>query len=172
MNDEVLWQWRTGSVLTYRFLDFQESQSFYEFLFEEKLGEDAGVEKEVLEYQDELKVGDWIRFKRDVVAGPCVAGNWRWSKGELGRVYDVSPDGKMLVVSGEDGKTYLKIPKTGGSKLWISYSWIPSSEVEKLSENGSDEDLWRVLSTRSEVQSSSSSDAACKVRAFVKMVFA
>ena len=134
-NDEVLWQWRTGSVLVYRFESLKEARDFYKLLF----GEDVAI---FIKQDDGIIVGDKVKFKRDVVVTNPIASwssifgylssdVWNFYKDYVVRVADVSRDGKSFVATGVDGYDLIKIPRSGGAKMLKSYGWIPVEYIEK-----------------------------------------
>jgi len=55
-------------------------------------------------------------------------GYFGYKKGDQVRVY--STDNTSFIASGEDGKTLLRIPGTGGAKEWIGFGWIPLEKVK------------------------------------------
>lgn len=135
-NDEVLWQWRTGSVLAFRFESLRESRAFWNYIFP-NIEESSISTKEVTG----LIVGDRVRFKMDVaVSQPSVFEfldfsssqhpSWRFEKDHEVRVADVSEDGKFFIATPVDGHDAIRIPGTGGAKLIKSFGWISSEAVE------------------------------------------
>lgn len=116
MNDEVLWQWRTGSVLTYRFESMKDSLAYYRTLFP-----DCNIS--IASRTGEYEVGDVVKLLADVTS-PF---GYTYHAGEELRVYDVQ-NGK-IVPTGVDGKTYLRVPGTGGSKIHIGYCLIDKNDV-------------------------------------------
>ena len=135
-NDEVLWQWRTGSVLVYRFESLAEAENFYKLLF----GAEANISRKAV---DSLLVGSKVKFKEPVgivnplgklsaALGYFAPSNWVVPKDYVARVYDVSPDGKQFMVTGVDGFDLIRIPRSGGAKMFLSIGWIPTAAVETV----------------------------------------
>jgi len=121
MNDEVLWQCRTGSVLTYRFESLADSQRFFISLFPDSHVQTAARSRQ-------YEVGDIVKVTCDVkIVEPC---GYIYKAGSEFRVYDFI-DG-CVVPSGIDGVTYIRIPNSGGSKAHIGYGLIPTKHIEAV----------------------------------------
>lgn len=137
-NDEVLWQWRTGSVLVYRLESLAEAERLYKLLF--------GAEAEISRKESKgLLVGSKVRFKEPFgiinplgkltdSLGYFIASDWVVPKDYVARVYDVSPDGKHFMVTGVDGFDLVRVPGSGGAKMFLSAGWIPIDAVEVVEE--------------------------------------
>jgi len=137
-NDEVLWQWRTGSVLVYRFESLIEAENFYKLLF----GDVVEISRKEVKG---LLVGSKVKFKETFgIVNPLgrltdsfgyfTTSSWTIPKGYVARVYDVSQDGKYFMVTGVDGYDLIRVPNSGGAKMFLSVGWIPVDEVEVIEE--------------------------------------
>lgn len=133
-NDEVLWQWRTGSVLVYRLESLAEAENLYKLLF----GADVDISRKEVKG---LLVGSKVRFKESFgIVNPIgkmtdslgyfTTTNWVVPKDYVARVYDVSPDGKYFMVTGVDGYDLIRVPNSGGAKMFLSVGWIRTDVVE------------------------------------------
>ena len=135
MNDEVVWQWKTGSVLCYRFIcDSKAAELFYRWCLDGKT-DDGQVHVTREETPFKFKIGDEVEMLEDVDILPNAVGMFAnfsgyfgYKKGEKVRVYSV--DDKSFIASGEDGKTLIRIPRTGGAKEWIGSGPIPVEKAE------------------------------------------
>ena len=127
MNDEVMWQWKTGSDLVYRFDDMLEALCFYEWVLDGLAGDVKAhlVQKEPI---TKFCVGDRVELLEDVVF------TWKdldneskmlalrlnlpkeivLKKGTVVRVFDVCSKG--FSISPIDGVTAFRVPRTGGAK--------------------------------------------------------
>ena len=65
MNDEVTWQWRTGSDLTYRFETIAEAEKFFTWILKQRIDEIKiySMDNDNFRY----KIGDRVRLLDDVV---------------------------------------------------------------------------------------------------------
>ena len=133
-NDEVLWQWRTGSVLVYRLESLAEAENLYKLLF--------GADVEIFRHKENgLLVGSKVKFKETFgILNPLgkltdsfgyfTTTDWVVPKDYVARVYDVSSDGKYFMVTGVDGFDLIRVPNSGGAKMFLSVGWIPIDVVE------------------------------------------
>ena len=125
MNDEVVWRWKTGSVLCYRFENRTESLKFFEHclatinIFKPKIRK--------IETLFQYEIGDNFQLLDDITV-PFY--NYTYHKGEIFRVYDC--DNSYVIPTGEDNKTLIRIPNTGGAKNWIGYCKIPLNLTRKI----------------------------------------
>lgn len=134
MNDEVMWQARTGSPLTYRFGSLAEAEKYFRWVLSDVV---SNVVVHKADTTFKFKVGDKVLLLEDFKVRPTAWNGWNtwtYKAGEPLRVYDFSIEHDAIVPSGKDGKTLLRIPKTGGAKQFIGYGWIPSSKLELIEE--------------------------------------
>ena len=134
MNDEVMWQARTGSPLTYRFSSISEAEKFFKWVLAKKVPK-VEVNRATTDFK--LKIGDKVILKEDFIIKPSALNSWaHWTyyAGDRLRVYNFSKELDAIVPSGEDGSTLIRIPNSGGAKQFIGYGWIPSSKLELIEE--------------------------------------
>lgn len=126
MNDEVMWQWKTGSPLYYRFESPTEALAFYEYIF-------AGISLPIRKTKvaRSYQVGDYIQLKKDFHAESELSPGFTFEAGMICRVYNSGKD--WIMVSPIDGVTAIRIPGTGGSKMLLGFSKIPLKVITKSS---------------------------------------
>jgi hypothetical protein len=119
MNDEIMWQFRTGSVLYYRFDDIKTAKEYYIHLLQS-----VGIDPEIRWHEKTTKfgVGDIVRLNKDI--------NKFYKSGDIVRVYACNDD--AFVITPTDGITLIRIPNTGGAKDWLGYEWIPINYAELI----------------------------------------
>ena len=116
MNDEVMWQARTGSPLTYRFGSLTEAEKYFRWVLSDVVS-NVVVNKANTTFK--FKIGDKVLLLEDFKVRPTAWNGWStwtYKAGEPLRVYDFSIEHDAIVPSGKDGKTLLRIPRTGGAK--------------------------------------------------------
>lgn len=134
MNDEVMWQARTGSPLTYRFGSIAEAEKYFRWVLSDVVS-NAVVHK--ADTTARFKIGDKVLLLEDFTVKPSLQNgmnSWTYKAGEPLRVYDFSIEHDAIVPSGKDGSTLIRIPNSGGAKQFIGYGWIPSSKLELIEE--------------------------------------
>ena len=150
MNDEVMWQWKTGSDLVYRFDDMLEALCFYEWVLDGLAGDVKAhlVQKELI---TKFCVGDRVELLEDIefslscdlddesrmlhLSYACGLNGKlpevvKLSKGEVVRVFDVDMDG--FSISPIDGVTAFRVPGTGGAKIVVGTDAAISFNKAKL----------------------------------------
>ena len=154
MNDEVMWQWKTGSDLVYRFDDMLEALCFYEWVLDGLAGDVKAhlVQKEPI---TKFCVGDRVELLEDIefslscdlddesrmlhLSYACGLDSplygklpevVKLSKGEVVRVFDVDTDG--FAISPIDGVTAFRVPGTGGAKIVVGTNAAISFNKAKL----------------------------------------
>lgn len=126
MNDEVMWQWKTGSPLYYRFESSSEALAFYEYIFN---GISLPIRKSKI--TKPYQVGDYIQFTKDFFAESELSPGFTYKTGMICRVYHSGKD--WIMVSPIDGSTAIRMPGTGGSKMLLGFSKIPLEVITKSS---------------------------------------
>lgn len=126
MNDEVMWQWKTGSPLYYRFESSSEALAFYEYIF-------AGISLQIRKSKitKPYQVGDYIQFTKDFFAESELSPGFTYKTDMICRVYHSGKD--WIMVSPIDGLTAIRMPGTGGSKMLLGFSKIPLDVITKSS---------------------------------------
>lgn len=155
MNDEVMWQWKTGSDLVYRFDDLIEALDFYEWVLDGVIGDviEHLVEKELV---TKFCVGDRVELLEDIEYNlsydldpesrmlaltqqglpRCaeILKHVKLSKGEVVRVFNVDMNG--FSISPIDGVTAFRVPGTGGAKIVVgtqkAISWAKAKLVKSV----------------------------------------
>ena len=154
MNDEVMWQWKTGSDLVYRFDDMLEALCFYEWVLDGLAGDVKAhlVQKEPI---TKFCVGDRVELLEDIefslscdlddeskmlhLSYACGLDSplygklpevVKLSKGEVVRVFDIDMDG--FSISPIDGVTAFRVPGTGGAKIVVGTNAAISFNKAKL----------------------------------------
>lgn len=142
MNDEVTWQWRTGSDLTYRFETIAEAEEFFIWILKHRIGE---VKIYSMDHDNfRYKIGDRIRLLNDVVftwedldyesrmlaLGMTLPKEIVLKKGTVVRVFDVAANG--FVISPIDNFTAFRVPRTGGAKVVYGSKTFLSFDVAEL----------------------------------------
>lgn len=113
MNDEVAFQFSTGSYVAYRLETKKLALDFWKMLVPELISNARFEPKKF-----SLDVGDQIELLEDVLVDRCI-----YRRGDVLRVYDINQD--SFVPAPILGKTLLKIPGTRWAHEWIGYGWIP-----------------------------------------------
>lgn len=135
MNDEVMWQWKTGSDLVYRFESIAEAKRFWKWTLDGIVDSDEVFN--VPEDDESLNgcifnIGDRVKlledvtfFKKDLDAESAMLSNVGkmqhlpdeviLKKNMIVRVHDVQGD--RFTVSPIDGLTAFRVPGTGGAKV-------------------------------------------------------
>lgn len=134
MNDEVMWQARTGSPLTYRFGSLTEAEKYFRWMLSDIVS-NIVVNKANTTFK--FKIGDKVLLLEDFTVKPSLQNgmnSWTYKAGEPLRVYNFSTELDAIVPAGKDGKTLIRLPGTGGEKAFIGYGWIPSSKLELIEE--------------------------------------
>ena len=141
MNDEVTWQWRTGSDLTYRFETIAEAKEFFTWILMHRVDEVKTCSADADNFR--YRVGDRVRLLDDVVFtwndldceskmlafGMTLPKEVVLKKGTVVRVFDVDADG--LAISPIDNVTAFRVPRTGGAKVvYGSKTFLPFDAVE------------------------------------------
>ena len=144
MNDEVLWQWKTGSDLTYRFESCAEAEAFYRYCLADKTNDNIAVSHQPQPFA--FNVGDAVRLTQDVLLvtdleeseqlfvglrGMDLPSSVLFKSGEIVRVFQTAADG--FYISPIDNRTAFRIPKTGGAKIFIGLNdseIVPYSAAE------------------------------------------
>lgn len=143
MNDEVVWQWKTGSPLCYRFESCLESEHFFFYLLE-KAGIQAldGIQEVKVRREEERRkgcyeVGDYVKFTEDFLDVSTLESGFQWHAGDVIRVYNAgtSPEeeGSWVQASGVDDVTQFRIPGSGGAKMLCAIGKIPAAVLEPSS---------------------------------------
>lgn len=127
MNDEVLWQWKTGSVLYYRFENDSETLSFFKYIFDGLIDVSKYIRKS--KTNNPYQVGDYIQFTKDFYAESELSPGFTYKTGMICRVYHSEKD--WIMVSPIDGVTAIRMPGTGGSKMLLGFSKIPLDVITK-----------------------------------------
>ena len=141
MNDEVTWQWRTGSDLTYRFETIAEAKDFFTWILMHRINEVKTCSADAGNFR--YRVGDRVRLLDDVAFtwndldceskmlafGMTLPKEVVLKKGTVVRVFDVDADG--LAISPIDNVTAFRVPRTGGAKVvYGSKTFLPFDVVE------------------------------------------
>lgn len=124
MNDEVGFQWSTGSYVAYRFYDKTLAREFW------KLLTPSSAEVKVAPKQFKLDVGDEVELLEDFQV--CDVQIWNYKRGSILRVYDVNET--KFVPAPIPNETLLKVPGTKWSWDWPGYGWIPLEKVKLVKE--------------------------------------
>lgn len=124
MNDEVGFQWSTGSYVAYRFFDKTLARDFWKILAPvwalvktapKKFKWDVGDEVELL---DEVSVNDVSR--------------WDYKRGSILRIYDIND--QAFVPAPIPNETLLKVEGTKWTWTWRGYGWIPLESAKLVKE--------------------------------------
>lgn len=125
MNDEVLWQWKTGSVLYYRFESSIEAEKFFKFCMG---GNDFSYIRHN-KIKTPYQVGDYFQLTEDFTAGSDMAPEFPFQKGMVLRVY--AAGNNWVMPSAVDRMTAIRIPNTGGAKMLFGMGKIPLDKIQK-----------------------------------------
>ena len=137
MNDEVVWQWKTGSPLCYRFESCLESEHFFSYLLEK-----AGIRGVNVRREERRKgcyeVGDYVKFAEDFLDVSTLENGFQWHAGDVVRVYNagislLEEDEAWVQASGVDDLTQFRIPGSGGAKMLCAIGKIPAAVLESSS---------------------------------------
>ena len=123
MQDEVLFQYATGSIIVFRFDNVKDSVDYYEHLLDEK------VDKVKIFVKDDifkLSVGDIVEFKKSYVT----AYNYEFQVGDKVRVFACFDD--CFIPTCEEGKNLVRIPNSGGAKLWLGACLVKYEDVVRV----------------------------------------
>ena len=143
MNDEVTWQWKTGSDLTYRFESISEAEDFFKWVLKSRLSEVKIISAEKPAHF-KFKVGDRVKLLSDITFteddldiesrmfsfGLNFPSEVLFKTGEEVRVFDVCADG--FSISPIDKRTAFRIPGTGGGKAIIGSQTCLSWDTAEL----------------------------------------
>jgi len=124
MNDEVGFQWSTGSYVAYRFNDKTLARDFW------KLLAPSWSEIEIATKQFKWDVGDEVELLDSVEVDDVQL--WRYQKGDILRVYDINDE--AFVPAPIPGKTLLRAPGTRWGWNWLGYGWIPLERAKLVKE--------------------------------------
>lgn len=118
MNDEIAFQWSTGSYVAWRLWDKKLARDLWTMLATGV----PGAEVKTAEKKFMWDVGDRVQLVRDFTAAG-MAGSVSFKRGKILRVYDISE--KSFVPAPVQGETLLKIPGTKWAWAWLGYAEIP-----------------------------------------------
>lgn len=124
MNDEVGFQWSTGSYVAYRFYDKTLAREFWKLLAPE------WTEVKTASKQFKLDVGDEVELLEDFQV--CDVQIWNYKRGSILRVYDINET--KFVPAPIPNETLLKVPGTKWSWNWPGYGWIPLEKAKLVKE--------------------------------------
>lgn len=125
MNDEVLWQWKTGSVLYYRFESTTEAEKFFRYCLG---GNDFSYIRRN-KIKTPYQVGDYFQLTEDVTTGSKHSEEFPFQKDTILRVYAAGDD--WVIPSPVDRMTAIRIPGTGGAKMLFGMGKIPLNKIKK-----------------------------------------
>lgn len=120
MNDEVGFQWSTGSYVAYRFFSKDTARAFWMKLAP------AWTEVKTAPKKFAWDVGDEVKLLDDVVVSDVR--EWKYKRGEVLRVYDINEH--AFVPAPIPGETLTRVPGTKWSWDWVGYGWIPLEKAE------------------------------------------
>lgn len=124
MNDEIGFQWSTGSYVAYRFYDKTLAREFWKLLAPE------WAEVKIASKQFRLDVGDEVEMLEDFQVVDVQ--RWTYKRGSRLRVYDINET--KFVPAPIPNETLLKVPGTKWSWDWPGYGWIPLEKAKLVKE--------------------------------------